>query len=84
MNRFEQPNTNKFGDFNPQKSDYTSIEQDMLSAKPIWVILNMTKEEYDAKYLIPMPSPATLIDASNQEIVVDVSGNEFVSENEDK
>ena len=53
MNRFEDVTQNKHGLFNPKKTDYTTIEQDLKSAKPIWELLGLTEDEYYAKYHPP-------------------------------
>ena len=48
MHRFKQPDTNKHGriSFKNAGNCETTIDDNIAGAKPIWLLLNMTEEEY--------------------------------------
>ena len=48
MNRFKQPDSNKHGriSFKNSGNCETTIDDNIAGAKPIWLLLNMTEEEY--------------------------------------
>ena len=52
MHRFKQPDTNKHGriSFKNAGNCETTIDDNIAGAKPIWTILNMSEEEYYARF----------------------------------
>jgi hypothetical protein len=63
-NKFSKSNVNKFGsqNINPISGLTPSMENGLITAIPIWQLLNITEEQYDKLYKTPIDISNSIVE----------------------